>query len=75
MRENPPAFPSETNTRFYHGMSLRDYFAGQVAPQVVADIASGALSPEEDGRSVAQVVAENAYILADAMLEHREKSS
>lgn len=80
-----PAFPTEPNTQsgFYshHGMSLRDYFAGQVLAGLMA-------SAEEhfhgDGKSEAAVSAWHqqvegnwakfSYRMADAMLAAREAS-
>jgi len=64
--KNPQAFPFESKfprsiqDDCYEGMTLLDYFAGQA----IASFTTG--SP--DAR------AENAYIIARAMLEEREKT-
>jgi len=53
------------------GMSLRDYFAGQVIPHVltgnITAIVHGGASQEPDA------MARDAYKLADAMIAEREK--
>jgi len=69
--ENPPAFPfAELNDDGSHycshpGMTLRDYFAGQVMAGICA-----ARPPKE--YSYAQFVSDS-YTLADAMLAARAK--
>jgi len=55
--EDIQAFPC-SNTYSYYGMSLRDYFAGQVICG-------------KDGR--VDHIAEHAYAVADAMLKERDK--
>ncbi len=50
------------------GMSLRDYFAGQA----VAGLLSQRL-PAHQGEDGAETVAQDAYIVADAMLAERAK--
>jgi hypothetical protein len=63
---NPPAFPSEKNNILnYQGMTLRDYFAAQVACNW-CDF--GALSDDEWFEKAANA----AYKMADAMLKARE---
>ena len=56
-----------------HGMSLRDYFAGQAVPAVLAFC-----KPQSNKLAVAKmmaaVTATDSYLLADAMLAEREKS-
>ena len=56
-----PAFPACERPGYTSGISLRDYFAAQAL--------GAALLP---GRT-AQELAEECYILADAMLAEREK--
>ena len=46
------------------GMSLRDYFAANVIPALVADSL-------RHGRFVADEIAPDAYVIADAMLKAR----
>lgn len=68
--ENPQAFPvgagTATDAEIYEGMSLRDYFAGQALNQATREIWSEH-KPED--------VAGRCYLLADAMLAERQKSS
>ena len=52
-----PAFPAG---RFFHGMSLRDYFAAQVVGQLLQTQTFNA-------------AAERAYQIADAMIAERNK--
>lgn len=62
--KNVPAFPTEPNTQpgFYthHGMSLRDYFAGQA---LIAKAGETGVYPRD--------LALNVYEIADAMLAAR----
>ncbi len=72
--KNPHAFPG-THLEFagrglgsmqkahHPGMTLRDYFAGQVI--ISLDVAGVELTPEG--------YAHRAYVIADAMLKEREK--
>jgi len=70
--KSPPAFPTTTSNHTFKdnaGMSLRDYFAGQVMGTLQAHFRNKlalARHPE--------AVAKWAYRFADAMLEAREKS-
>ena len=72
-----PAFPrlySRSDEDGTHGMSLRDWFAGQVVGHLVSnpnqnpDWIRTATAGEQ-----AQVYAFNAYLIADAMLAARER--
>ena len=72
--ENPPAFPSP-EIRGYdgtgiceaqYGMSLRDYFAGQI---IVGTFPKTDFLQHEDLERIAR----RAYLVADAMLREREK--
>lgn len=56
--ENPYAFPTETGELYLHGMTLRDWFAGQALAGLIAH-ASG-----EDPHKAPSL----AFKLADAML-------
>ena len=61
-----PAFPLPDNVgTLYHGMSLRDYFAGQ------ALVTLATLTPHIKDRVE---LTSTAYRIADAMLVAREKS-
>jgi hypothetical protein len=61
------AFPSTDNRVQFSGMSLRDYFAAQ-AMQVFIDKDEW----QSTLRGVSMLAAENAYAMADAMMEMRE---
>ena len=75
---NPSAFPIpdvRTHDGFgisegSPGMTLRDWLAGQVAPAIVAAVSAGQHSKKPD-RTAVQTIAEDAYALADAMLDAR----
>lgn len=62
---NPPAFPYQQNPA-HGGMTLRDWFAGQVLPTVL-------FISEEDDK--AEDLAARTYKIADAMLAEREKAN
>lgn len=59
MDKGGPAFPSENDRSYFHGMYLRDYFAAKALP-MMSDF-----SPE--------LGAIEAYKWADAMLKAREQ--
>jgi hypothetical protein len=59
------AFPVGYGESWVNGMTLRDYFAGQVLPVCYSSLKGPLISPED--------VARMAYMLADAMLKEREK--
>lgn len=65
-----PAFPSKANPGTYqvshYGMTLRDYFAAKAMQGVLA-------SPLHASTETAKQMAEASYIMADAMLEQRNK--
>jgi len=66
-----PAFPSEhMATSHRSGMALRDYFAAQVATWFLTDWAVAELL--EDPATSCRLAAEDAYKMADAMLEARK---
>ena len=64
---NPKAFPQaiETGAAFRHGMTLRDYFAGQALASIVG-------SSEFNAATCLQL-ADISYRCADAMLKERSK--
>lgn len=81
MANNPPAFPNHPGIQIdtadpsnWHGMTLRDWFAGQA---FAGDLASQ--SPGEWGNNTGEAFmlsrAAFYYRFADAMLAQREKSS
>lgn len=57
----------------YDGMSLRDWFAGQALPAVIAATSAGQHDLCGTG-SVVEQLAQEAYRLADAMLVARENT-
>ena len=64
--QTTPAFPQPTGSNlFYSGMTLRDYFAAK-AMQAYLTSTGGASAPNE-------MVANEAYKTADAMLKAREQ--
>ena len=69
MATNPYAFPREDNHQ--HGMTLRDYYAGQVIATIGADWLHDAYA-YKNMRPIE--AAELAYQLADAMLIVREET-
>jgi hypothetical protein len=67
------------------GMSLRDYFAAAAMPHCCAlirkaaekrigELMRGAPAVEDDDRTFQQMVAKDAYLIADAMLAERAKA-
>lgn len=70
INDGGPAFPSanavqcgEFHTNGHAGMSLRDHFAGQALPAIIALPTSESLESD--------VIARAAYLMADAMLRAR----
>ena len=61
-----PAFPP-SNPGYAHGMTLRDYFAGQAISQIIATCANDTTH----GMTKADYFACRAYEIADAMLKAR----
>jgi hypothetical protein len=70
----PMAFEPHSETQQHdHGMTLRDYFAGQALAAIpLRD--DGKRAPHEDRKQEAMWVATAAYRYADAMLKAREES-
>jgi hypothetical protein len=63
--DNPSAFP----TPYRNGMTLRDWFAGQALPVIIADLGhEGNDVPVAD---MPRYSAKGAYVYADAMLAAR----
>ena len=67
MSDNPSAFPSN-GPLLDRGMTLRDWFAGQV---VQGFVARGL--PKDLARDSAEIVPRLSYAIADAMLAERAK--
>lgn len=68
-RDGGPAFPGEDENQYWHGMSLRDYFAGQ-AMIAVSRVWMGSIGDFD--ADAARRSARAAYDFADAMLEARK---
>ena len=72
-----PAFPravreADGSTTYWHGMTLRDYFAAMAMQGLLANPRQ--LEPRDsDTGTVADVYAYEAYVCADAMLKERSK--
>jgi hypothetical protein len=83
---NPPAFPTGTGVTPYNpGMTLRDYFAAKALPicyqywitdyhhpDIVDSKDRNALPKNDLDQGTKELIAEDAYDLADAMLKARE---
>lgn len=64
------AFPHE-NHLSHRGMTLRDYFAAKAMHAVITDwLNTGDIFQDEE---IAEVIARDCYIVADAMLKAREQ--
>lgn len=57
---------SAANPRLIAGVFLRDYFAAQALHEFMA------MAPRAIDQAQAQVIAEECYVMADAMLEARK---
>ena len=68
-----PAFP--TNDVCYNGMTLRDYFAAKAIQAILHhyDSAFDDETADEDDVPFPELLAKDAYIMADAMLKVRNK--
>lgn len=76
MVENPPAFPVKDydDGLQYHGMTLRDWFAGQAIGAIIAATSAGQHMPGDgpaDARPIRERLAWDAYAIADALLAER----
>ena len=76
-KDGGPAFPNDNDPHpqnWSTGMTLRDWFAGQALPALMAKaykVLEGTLGLE-DGITVFSVASKAAYRCADAMLEARK---
>jgi hypothetical protein len=72
-----PAFPSSGTYHAYDGMTLRDWFAGQVAGEVYSTILD-VEATQKEGHEIwvfdPVATANRAYAFADAMLLLRDKA-
>ena len=71
-----PAFPTRSIDEYFHGMSLRDYFAGQAMvgtciAHVLVIVNSGKIPPQLSSDAASRAN----YEIADAMLKEREEKS
>jgi hypothetical protein len=77
IEDGGPAFPITVPVEFqyaYDGMSLRDWFAGQALPAVIAATSAGQHHLQVEPEQTAErALADAAYKLADAMLAARQK--
>ena len=69
-----PAFPDHNLPHRHNGMSLRDYFAGQVVGSI-AEIYRNDNGVGVGSEHFPRNAAAHAYALADAMLAERERHS
>lgn len=70
--DNPPAFPREVyGYNNQPGMSLRDWFAGQIAAAYCTATDSAGLWQTTADEAGATTIAKMAYSVADAMLAAR----
>ena len=68
-----PAFPRPSfgPNEPADGMTLRDYFAAKALPTVISDwLQTGDIFPDVE---IAEVIARDCYIVADAMLKARQQ--
>jgi hypothetical protein len=71
-----PAFPTDIRRAQQYatgGMTLRDYFAGQIAMSGAEAAIVGARAEGMSTDDAAKIVARMAYHMADAMIEERER--
>jgi hypothetical protein len=73
IQEHGPAFPvSDLSKTQCPGMDLRDYFAAQALPGLIAHGEALVTDRYNPQSTMADVVASHAYFIADAMLNARE---
>jgi len=84
INDGGPAFPHLHNhcqrvneTEHHEGLSVRDWFAGQVISALIASMERGsnAMLVKRSGIAPSAAAAEMAYAIADAMLAAREKAA
>ena len=64
--EYNPAFPTQSANKYFHGMSLRDYFAAKAMAALLC-------RDEWDVNGKDGILAHYSYAVADAMLAERNK--
>lgn len=71
-----PAFPCPGDSNGLEGMTLRDWFAGQAVPKARETVPEYDLKamfgPHRTGIRREEIIAADAYRIADAMLKARE---
>lgn len=72
-----PAFPQQCADALdvgmvNEGMSLRDYFAAHAIGAIISVTSAGHHTPKGEG-NIRELMAKDAYEIADAMLAEREK--
>ena len=72
MKNGGQAFPVQDMRGDELGMSLRDYFAGQALTLVLVR-ADFSASESITSKEIAEILATDVYLIADAMLAEREK--
>jgi hypothetical protein len=72
--KNMPAFPTENKTMFFHGMTLRDYFAAKAMQAMLAspELMVVVTADQALGENARERIATLSYRYADAMLKARE---
>ena len=75
---NPPAFPRpgfDNPAGMEDGMTLRDYYAGQALPAVIAATSAGLHMPNQrpEDEHIRYAIARDAYDMADAMIAARKE--
>jgi len=71
---NPNAFPLEyENGDFQTGITLRDYFAAKAMQSSIPENPTGCWGGYPIGINDINTIAELSYLIADAMLNQREK--
>jgi hypothetical protein len=71
MKISPPAFPTYLAENMAHGMSLRDFFAAKAMSSLLLN--PWYLNQKKTYIEIAPYLADDAYIIADAMLAERHK--
>lgn len=73
--KNPDAFPCDNKSTGYSGMTLRDYFAAKAMQSVLSNqtFLETVLREAQIGTIASAAVSRTAFVMADAMLNQREK--
>ena len=73
MKNDEPAFPSNTEYDNFTGMTLRDYFAAKAMQAFISKTDNDYYKDVTNEIRGGKMVSMAAYVIADAMLEEREK--